>query len=217
MAEENGENLEELTVAELRSRASELEITGRSSMKKDELVTAVGDAEEQTRTMSADESGEAEAGSGSSSGSDRTEASASDADSDSDAESDDDGDGLADSGKIDASGISAPSIGPNTTIDLKPPEERLDEDKISNVDAMGLDKRRQVQGERYGASPLKQLVVYGVFLIALAGVLFGAKLLTDELDTTPITAEPQAPWAQPEAGDNPPVREDIDFPESTDQ
>ena len=38
MAEESEKSLEDLSVAELRERASELEITGRSSMSKGELL-----------------------------------------------------------------------------------------------------------------------------------------------------------------------------------
>ncbi|CAN5134097.1 hypothetical protein BH24ACT23_BH24ACT23_09560 [soil metagenome] len=174
MAEGSNDNLEELTVADLRERASELEITGRSSMKKDELVTAVSDAEEQTAAMDAR---------GSES---KDEPSASESDSD---------EGAASSGEIDASDIPAPSIGPNTTINLKPPEERLDHDKISDIDAMGLDKRRQIQGERYGASPLKQVVVYGAALTVIIALFVGGKLLVDELDTTPPINN-NAPWAK---------------------
>ena len=34
----------------------------------------------------------------------------------------------------------------------------------SDVDSMGLDKRRQVVGQQYGASAKKQLTVYGIVL-----------------------------------------------------
>ena len=51
VAEESEKSLDEMTVAELRERASALEITGRSSMNKEELLQSVKDAEEQTAMM----------------------------------------------------------------------------------------------------------------------------------------------------------------------
>lgn len=39
------EDLEDLTKADLQARAAELEISGRSSMTKDELVEAIEEAE----------------------------------------------------------------------------------------------------------------------------------------------------------------------------
>ena len=42
----------------------------------------------------------------------------------------------------DVSDITAPSIGPSTTIEREPPEDRLARHEQSDVDAMGLDKRR---------------------------------------------------------------------------
>ena len=116
-------------------------------------------------------------------------------------------------GEEDASGITAPSIGPNTTIEHVPPEERLDLDKISDVDAMGLDKRRQVGGQRYGASPAKQLAVYGGAIAVIVALVIGAKLLTDELDQPPAVEEDAAPWADGEQKE--PAA--IDFPRSTEQ
>ena len=185
-------SLDEMTVTELRDRASELEITGRSSMNKDELIQSIEDAEEQTSTMSEEGS---DGGRESSSGGD---------------ESSSDG---SDEGENDASGITAPSIGPNTVIEHVPPEERLDLDKISDVDAMGLDKRRQVGGKRYGASPAKQAVVYGGALAVIAALVIGGKLLADELDQPPANQEDTAPWAEGQQKEPAP----IDFPRSTEQ
>ena len=101
-----------------------------------------------------------------------------------------------------------------STIEHVPPEERLDLEQISDVDAMGLDKRRQVGGQRYGASPAKQLAVYGGALAVLVALLIGAKLLTDELDKAPPEGEvPPAPWA--DAEQKPPAP--IDFQRATEQ
>ena len=82
-------------------------------------------------------------------------------------------------------------------------------DQISDVDAMGLDKRRQVQGERYGASPAKQLAVYGGALAVIAALVFGGIVATNQLDKAPPEGEvADAPWADAEQKQPPP----IDFP-----
>jgi Rho termination factor, N-terminal domain len=197
VSEESEKNLEEMTVSELRDRAAELEITGRSAMNKEELLQSVRDAEEQTAML---ESERSNGGSGSSGESKSSEADSKGGTSESD-------------GEVDASGIPAPSIGPHTTIEHVPPEERLDLDKISSVDAMGLDKRRQVGGKRYGASPAKQAAVYGGAIAVIVALLIGAKLLTDELDQPPAVQEDTAPWADAEQRQPAP----IDFPRSTEQ
>ena len=204
MASASEKNLDDMTVTELRERASELEITGRSSMNKDELRQAVEDAEEQTASLESSDHSESATGADAASGSD--------SDSDSSSDSDDGNDRpwreSSGSGDGDASDITAPSIGPNTTIEHVPPGDRLDFEKISSVDAMGLDKRRQVGGQRYGASPAKQAAIYGGFLVVLAALLFGGKLLTDELDQPPEVQEATAPWAGEEDHNVP----RIDFP-----
>lgn len=102
-------------------------------------------------------------------------------------------------GEKPASEIPAPSIGPNTVIEKKPPEERLDKDKISDVDAMGLDKRRSVVGHSYSASVGKQIALYAIFLVVVAALAFGGKMLIDEADAPPAEYEDQAPWSDPAA------------------
>jgi hypothetical protein len=195
-----------MTVSELRDRAAELEITGRSSMNKDELLQSVRDAEEQTAMLKSESSN---GGSGPSGESNSSEAGSKPDTSESDGKPDTSESG----GDDDASDMTAPSIGPHTTIEHVPPEERLDLDKISSVDAMGLDKRRQVGGKRYGASPAKQAAVYGGALAIIVALLIGAKLLTDELDQPPAVQEDTAPWADAEQKQPAP----IDFPRSTEQ
>lgn len=191
MTSDEDKNLDDLTVAELRERASAREITGRSSMNKNELRQAIEDSESQTAQTdagSADESSDAEERPWRESGSSSH----------------------SDDGENDAAGITAPSIGPNTTIEHTPPEERIDEDKISDIDAMGLDKRRQVGGKRYGASPAKQLAVYGGALAVIAALVVGGIIATNELDKAPPegSVEP-APW---EAGKQRAPVDDLDFP-----
>jgi len=211
VAEGSEKKLDDLTVAELRDRASSLEITGRSSMNKEELRQAVQDGETQTAMMHSDGT---EAAGTPDSGSD-TESGESDSGTAAEdrpwRDSSDSGDG-----KDNAAGITAPSIGPNTTIEHIPPGERLDLEKISDIDAMGLDKRRQVGGRRYGASPAKQAAIYGGAVAVIVGLLFGGKLLTDELDKAPAKGEVEpAPWATGPGSQQAPGP--IDFPESTEQ
>ena len=95
---------------------------------------------------------------------------------------------------VDISDITAPSIGPNTTIDKRPPEERLAGHEQSDQDAMGLDKRRQVIGGRYSASLTRQIVTYVIVLGVIVGAAFGLKVLADDLDKPPAKVEDQAPW-----------------------
>ena len=67
--------------------------------------------------------------------------------------SDEERDRTDDDGKgEDLSDTTAPSIGPNTTFEKDDPEERLARHEQSDVDAMGLDKRREVIGGSYSAS-----------------------------------------------------------------
>lgn len=227
MAESNGRNLDDLTVAELRDIAGEHEITGRSTMRKEELVQSVKDAEGQIGRMQSSSSSQASTAASSSSFTDRRvdedegESTSGDKSSNSGDSSSSDkpwkegssSSSSDDSGSKGAGAMTAPSIGPNTVIEHRPPEERLDHDKISDIDAMGLDKRRTVQGRRYGASPLKQLAVYGTFFLVVAALVFGGKLLADELDRPPDTIAVKAPWAQGEQ--IPPGN--IDFPPATNQ
>ena len=108
----------------------------------------------------------------------------------------------------DASDITAPSIGPDTVIEHEPPEERLDLDKISDTDAMGNDKRREVVGQRYSASPARQATLYGIFVVVLIAMVIGGKALADKLDEPPKTVEDQAPWT----GSENHTQQDLDFP-----
>ena len=85
----------------------------------------------------------------------------------------------------------------------------------STVEAMGLDKRRAVMGQRYGASFTKQATVYGIFLAVVVALFIGAKFAIDELDQGPDTIEPEAPWSKPEAEQQPTAP--IDFPRNPSQ
>ena len=96
----------------------------------------------------------------------------------------------------DVSDTPAPSIGPDTVIEKEPPEERLSRHEQSDVDAMGLDKRREVVGGSYGASAKRQVTVYlGAIAVGILLVI-GAIVLVGQLDKGPDQVEAQAPWAQ---------------------
>jgi hypothetical protein len=95
----------------------------------------------------------------------------------------------------DLSGTTAPSIGPNTTFEKRPPEERLAEHDQSERDALGLDKRREVVGQSYGPSAGKQIRTYATFIAIAAAVIVGFILLASKLDQPPDKVEAKAPWA----------------------
>jgi hypothetical protein len=95
---------------------------------------------------------------------------------------------------VDISDTPAPSIGPHTTFDKRPPEERLAGHEQSDLDAMGLEKRRQVVGGRYSASLTRQIVTYLIVVVVIIAGAFGLKKLADDLDKPPAKVEDQAPW-----------------------
>ena len=94
----------------------------------------------------------------------------------------------------DLSDTTAPSVGPNTTFEKDDPEQRLARHEQSDVDAMGLDKRREVIGGSYSPSVGRQVAMYAIFIVVLAGAAFGLKLLADNLDQPPAHVQDQAPW-----------------------
>lgn len=98
----------------------------------------------------------------------------------------------------------APSIGPNTVIDRKPPEERLDFDKISDTDAMGKDKRREVVGHTYGPTRTRVFGTFAAFIAIVAALTVGFYFLAKELDQPPSENPDVAPWSQAEAPQTPP-------------
>jgi hypothetical protein len=69
----------------------------------------------------------------------------------------------------------------------------------SNVDAMGLDKRRQVRGKVYGPTRLRIFMRFAIFFAVVALLAVGAKIAIDRLDEPPKTNATEAPWAQPGA------------------
>jgi hypothetical protein len=103
-----------------------------------------------------------------------------------------------------ASETPAPSIGPHTEIEHEDPDERVARHEQSDVDAMGLDKRRPVSGGSYGPSFGRQATLYGIVIVVLVGLVIGFRALADKLDEPPKHIEPTAPWAQDGAPQIPP-------------
>lgn len=82
------------------------------------------------------------------------------------------------------------------------------QEEPSEVDAMGLDKRRGVVGKSYGASLGRQAALYGIFIVFVAALAFGGKMLADKLDEPPAEIEAKAPWKDSQDAPKP-----LDFPE----
>jgi hypothetical protein len=99
---------------------------------------------------------------------------------------------------------SAPSIGPNTVIEKPPPHERLDFDKISDTDAMGKDKRRDVVGKTYGPTRARVFGTFAAFLAIVAALTVGFYFLAKELDQPPAENPDVAPWSEADAQQKPP-------------
>jgi hypothetical protein len=76
----------------------------------------------------------------------------------------------------------------------------------SKEDAMGQDKRRQVVGQGYGPSKARQLAYYGIAVAFIVLAYIGAKIAIDELDKAPANNPDKAPWAQPDAPQQPAKR-----------
>jgi hypothetical protein len=79
----------------------------------------------------------------------------------------------------------------------------------SDVDSMGLDKRRQVVGRQYGASVQKQLTVYGVFIAIVIVIVIGFLTVVSGVDNRDIPLEDTAPWTAATATQEAP--RDVDF------
>jgi hypothetical protein len=127
------------------------------------------------------------------------------ADADAEAEEPSDADAEAEDGaEQDMGGTTAPSIGPNTTF-TRPEDRPGPSDDASQVDAMGLDKHRQVVGGQYGASFARQATLYGGVVAIVAALIIGFVLLAGKLDQPPETNADEAPWSSATAEQTPPA------------
>jgi hypothetical protein len=93
----------------------------------------------------------------------------------------------------------APSVAPHTTFTRPAHEPGAVDHRGSEVDAIGLDKRREVVGKSYGPSVARRATMYGIFLAALTALVIGGKLLADELDQPPAEVKAEAPWTGTDA------------------
>ena len=109
-----------------------------------------------------------------------------------------------DEDKNDAGEPAAPSIGAKTEIEHVPPQERLAGVEHSSVDAMGLDKRREVMGETYGPTRQRVILSFVIFLAIVAALFIGLLFLVNQLDQPPDSNPDQAPWSAPDVQQAPP-------------
>ena len=79
-----------------------------------------------------------------------------------------------------------------------------------DVDAMGLDRRRPVVGQQYGATVRKQLLVYGIFIAVVVALVIVFLTVVSNVDNKEIPLEDTAPWTAANASQEAP--RDIDFP-----
>jgi hypothetical protein len=112
--------------------------------------------------------------------------------------------GSGDGGSEGEQDLTAPSVGPHTTFDKEPPEERLDHDKISDTDAMGKDKRREVVGGTYGPTKTRVFATFAAFFLVVGALTAGFYFLAKELDQPPSENPDVAPWSEPDAPQQPP-------------
>jgi hypothetical protein len=98
----------------------------------------------------------------------------------------------SDTETVDISDTVAPSVGPHSTFTRK---AHVEGHEPSDVDAMGLDKRRSVVGESYAPSFGRQATMYGIFLAVVAALVIGGKLLADKLDQPPAETKDEAVWS----------------------
>jgi hypothetical protein len=68
-----------------------------------------------------------------------------------------------------------------------------------DVDAVGLDKRRQVKGGTYGPTRARVAARFAIFAAVVAPPAGAATNPVDELDKAPKSTSAEAPWAQPDA------------------
>jgi len=163
-----------------------------------------GDDEQEQPASSADEPDEADPA-------DEPDESADDDTADGSPDDSDEDSSEASGGEEDISDVTAPSVGPHTKFEKDDPEERLARHEQSSVDAMGLDKRREVIGGSYSPSLARQLTMYGIFIAVVAGIVVGFLILANNLDQPPEKYADEAPWSQADAKQIPPAP--IDFPE----
>ncbi len=69
----------------------------------------------------------------------------------------------------------------------------------SDVDARGMDKRRQVVGHSYGPSARRQIMFFVTVGVVIAVIVGGWLLLVAAFDNPPTHVKDTAPWSKPAA------------------
>lgn len=88
-------------------------------------------------------------------------------------------------------------------------DESRGEERDSEHDAMGNEKRRQVIGRQYGATVRKRLLVYGAFVVVVVVSIIVFVTVVIGYDNRDIKLEDTAPWTQTDAAQTQP--RDVDF------
>ncbi len=197
-----------MTVADLRARASELEITGRSSMNKEELLQAVADAEEQTAMMKAN---------GGSMGQRLCKESRADSESDSSKDSK-----RSSEDKSCARAPATPTTRATSPLPRSvptPPSSTFRPRSVSTwIRSRTSTRWASTSAARWADSATahrrsSRLVVYGVFFVVFVALVIGGKIAADKLDQPPDTIAVKARIGPRAARSR---LAPIDFPRTTD-
>jgi hypothetical protein len=89
----------------------------------------------------------------------------------------------------------APSAADITKLERFEPSEEAKRHEPSDVDARGMDKRRQVVGHSYGPSARRQIMFFVTVGVVIAVVVGGWLLLVAAFDNPPTHFKDKAPWS----------------------
>jgi hypothetical protein len=99
----------------------------------------------------------------------------------------------------------APSAADIKKLEKFEPSEEAKQHEPSGVDAMGQDKRRSVVGNTYGPTRRRQAVFFAIAAGVAVLLVVGAIAAINAFDQPEKNYPDEAPWAQAEGADNPPV------------
>jgi hypothetical protein len=93
----------------------------------------------------------------------------------------------------------APSAANIQDLEKFEPSEEAKRKQPSDVDARGMDKRRQVVGHSYGPSARSQIMFFVTVGVVIAVIVGGWLLLVAAFDKPPNDVKNTAPWSKPAA------------------
>jgi hypothetical protein len=99
----------------------------------------------------------------------------------------------------------APSAANIKDLDKFEPSEEAKQHEPSDLDAMGQDKRRSVVGNTYGPTRRRQALFFAMAAGVAVLLVVGAIAAIHAFDQPEKNYPDEAPWAQAEGADNPPV------------